>query len=262
MRIEFPRVVGYRSEMPTEHLTATFDGSSIMALSTQEVPTSVELDPIVGEMTIHDLKLDEQRLQTVVYTVAKRTLDNHFRDDEGAERPWLYPQLVAITRRWINECVTPYLKDHAYPQMLLLAEYSHPAADRIYQAIVAGHRGEKRLMPVLRPYEAIGSTDDVWFETTKPCFDSVRSHLNRTVLDSGWEMKLASVLEEMPGGRLLRQEPAPEPQDPLHVRRPGGQLRARLPDPPPRSSQRRRVGPPHARSGGQRPGPQGQAGRV
>ena len=198
LRIEFPRVVGYRYEMPAEHLTATFDGSSILALSTQEVPTSTELDPIVGKVTTHDLKLDDQRLQTVVYAIAKRTLDNHFRDESGAERPWLYPQLVAITRRWIDECVTPYLKDHAYPQMLLLAEYSHAAADRIYQAIVAGHRGEKRLLPVLRPYEAIGSTDDVWFETTKPCFDSVKSHLNRTVLDSGWEMKLASVLEEMP----------------------------------------------------------------
>jgi hypothetical protein len=53
-------------------------------------------------------------------------------------------------------------------------------------------------MPVLRPYEPIGSTDDVWFETTKPCFDTVKSHLNRVTLDSGWEAKLAEVLEAMP----------------------------------------------------------------
>src|SRR5450759_1775406 len=100
---------------------------------------------IVGGREDLNRQLDDQRLQTVVYAVAKRTLDNHFRDEDGADRPWLYPQLVAITRRWIDECVAPYLKDHAYPQMLLLAEYSHAAADRSYQAIVAGHRGAKRL---------------------------------------------------------------------------------------------------------------------
>jgi len=198
LRIEFPRLLGYRYQMPTEHLEATFDASSILALSTQEVPLSTELDPIVGEITIHELPLAEHRLQTVVYALAKRTLDNHFRDEEEGERPWLYPQLVRIARRWIEECVDPYLKDNAYPQMLLLTEYSHAAADRMYQAIVAGTRGEKRLMPVLRPYEAIGSTDDVWFETTKECFDALKSHLNRVALDSGWEAKLAEVLEGMP----------------------------------------------------------------
>ena len=198
LRIEFPRLLGYRYDMPTEHLSATFDASSILSLSSQDVALSTQLDPIVGQSIDVTLALDQQRLQTVVYTVAKRTLDNHFRDDEGADRPWLYPQLVRITKNWMDECVTPYLKDNAYPQMLLLSEYSHAAADRIYQAIVASHRGEKRLMPVLRPYEAIGSTDDVWFETTKTCCDATKSHLNLVVQDSGWECKLAQVLEDMP----------------------------------------------------------------
>ena len=77
-------------------------------------------------------------MQTVVFAVAKRTLDNHFRDEDGGERPWLFPQLVRITERWIDECVTPYLKDGAFAQMLLFAEYSHAAAERIHRAIVAG----------------------------------------------------------------------------------------------------------------------------
>ena len=92
----------------------------------------------------------------------------------------------------------PYLKDGAFPQMLLFVEYSHAAAERIHRAIVAGTRGEKRLIPNLRPYEPIGSTDDVWFETTKVCFETTKSHLNLVVQDSGWESKLAEVLESMP----------------------------------------------------------------
>ncbi len=197
LRIEFPRVTGYRYEMPTEHLEAAFDASSILAVSTKEVATKTDLDPIVGEMATHTLDPGDQRLQTVIFTIAKRTLENHFRED-GAERPWLFPQLVRITKAWIDECVIPYLKDGAFPQLLLFTEYSHDAADKIHRAIVAGTRGEKRLLPILRPYEPIGSTDDVVFETTKTCYETIKSHLNLVPQDSGWESKLADVLESIP----------------------------------------------------------------
>ncbi len=198
LRIEFPRLTGYRYEMPTDHLEATFNASSILELSTKDVATRTDLDPIVGERDIHVIDLSAQRMQTVIFAVAKRTLDNHFRDEDGADKPWLFPQLVRITTAWIAECVTPYRKDGAVPQMLLFAEYSHAAADRIHRAIVAGTRGEKRLVPILRPYEPIGSTDDVRFETTKTCYETARSHLNLVPQDSGWESKLADVLEHMP----------------------------------------------------------------
>ncbi|HVL53142.1 MAG TPA: DEAD/DEAH box helicase family protein [Vitreimonas sp.] len=198
LRIEFPRLVGYRYEMPTEHLEATFDGSSILQLSTQDVAIRTEVDPIVGLVETHEIDLRDHRLQTVVFAVAKRTLDNHFQDEDGAERPWLFPQLVRITKRWIDECVTPYKKDGTFEQMLLFTQFSHAAADRIHRAIVAGTRGEKRLVPNLRPYEPIGSTDDVWFETTKTCCEATKSHLNLVVQDSGWECKLGQVLEDMP----------------------------------------------------------------
>jgi len=199
LRIEFPRLVGYRYEMPTDRLTATFDEHATLALSTDEVPTRVELDPIVGEIAVHSLDdLREQRENTVAFSVAKRTLDSYFRDEAGAERPWLFPQLVRIARDWIATCVLPYLKDNAFVQMLLLAEYSHAAAERLYRCIVAGTVGEKRLVPILRPYEAIGSTDGVFFDTTKHCYDVTNSHVNRVALDSGWEAKLAEVLDGMP----------------------------------------------------------------
>jgi type III restriction enzyme len=183
--------------MPTEHLEARFTDSSELVLSTQDVALRTQVDPIVGEMEIHTLDaLRGVRMQTVEFTIAKRTLDNHFQDPDGAERPWLFPQLVSITRQWMRESVR--LKDNAFPQMLLFVEYSHAAADRIRQAIYAGTVGEKRLMPQLRPYEPIGSTDYVYFETTKTCYDATKSHINRVVQDSGWESKLADVLESMP----------------------------------------------------------------
>ena len=198
LRIEFPRVIGYRYDMPAERLTASFDAKSILELSTREVPTRTELDPIVGEMNLLELPLDKQRLNTVVFAVAKRTLDTYFRDTEGGERPWLFPQLTLITRRWLGDCVVPYLGDGSYPQLLLLAEWSHAAAERVHRAIVMGTPGDKLMIPILRPYDAIGSTDDVYFETTKVCFDTTKSHINKVAQDSNWETELAQKLELMP----------------------------------------------------------------
>jgi type III restriction enzyme len=198
LRIEFPNVIGYRYDLPSERLTARFDDESKLELSTLEVPTKTQLDPIVGEMNLLELPLDQQRLNTVVFAVAKRTLDRYFRDEDGGERPWLFPQLAGITRRWINECVIPCLGDGAYPQLLLLAEWSHAAAEKIYRAIMKDTVGEPRVIPTLRPYEPTGSTDNVAFETTKGTFLTTKSHISHVALDSNWEAILANRLEEMP----------------------------------------------------------------
>jgi type III restriction enzyme len=154
------------------------------------------LDPIVGESietNLDDLRL--RRPQEVAFRIAKRLLDTYFRADDDAEQPWLFPQLLAITQRWLAECVV--LKDRAFPQMLLIAEWERDAADRIHRAIVRGTAGEQRLMPILRPYDPIGSTRYVDFTTTKSVYETERSHLNYLVMDSGWEAKLGQVLDEM-----------------------------------------------------------------
>ena len=166
-------------------------------LSTQEVALNTQLDPIVGESIVTDLReLEAHRLQEVAFVLARRVLQDYFRDIDGGSQPWFFPQVLGITRRWLAECVV--CKDHAFPQLLLLAEYSHDAADRIYRSIVRGTRGEKRLLPILRPYDPIGSTRYVDFTTTKDVYATEKSHLNAVVLDSGWEAKVAEVLDGMP----------------------------------------------------------------
>ena len=166
-----------------------------------------------------------------MFAVAKRTLDNYFRDEEGGERPWLFPQLVRSRGAgWTSASCRTW--DNAYLQMLLLAECSHAAAERIYRAIVMGTPGEKRLMPILRPYEAIGSTDDVCFETTKACYDTTKSHINRVALDSGWETELAQKLERCPRSWPTPRTRASTSRSRTPTRAGAAQLRAGLPHPP------------------------------
>jgi type III restriction enzyme len=196
LELTFPHLAGYRFDLPTERLEATFDDTSVMILSTQEIPTRVEVDPIAGERTIHDLEaLRSRRMQEVAFRVARRTLARFFRTAVGDPRPWLFPQLVAITQRWLGGCVV--LKDGTFKQMLLLAEWENAAAEKLYRSIVAGAAGTPRLLPILRPYDQTGSTRFVDFSTTRAVYTTTKSHLNYLVLDSNWEAKLGEVLDHM-----------------------------------------------------------------
>ena len=197
--ITFPRIDGYRYELPAERLHAKFEAASRLALTTAHVPTKVENAPIVGESSIHTLdELKAKREQQVVFLIAKLILERFFRDDQDALKPWLFPDLLEIVRRWMNECLT--LKDNTFPQLLLLIENAHDAADRIYKAIVAADSGSKRLLPIPKPYDTVGSTRHVSFDTVRPTYrtDPSKCHISHVVADTGsWEQKMAQTLEDM-----------------------------------------------------------------
>jgi type III restriction enzyme len=197
--ITFPRVVGYRYDLGSEKLSAEFSIASKMVLSTEHVPTTVENAPIVGETSIHTLDdLKQRRTQEVAFLLAKLVLEKYFRDEEGADKPWLFPQLLRITRQWLDQCVI--CNDNTFPQLLLLIEFAKDASDRIYRSIAASHEGKKTLMPILRPYETVGSTQYVDFDTTKPVYltEPHKCHVSHVVTDSSWESKMAQTLESMP----------------------------------------------------------------
>ena len=198
LTIQFPRVVGYRYDLPAERLAAHFDESHAMTLTTRDVVTRVECDPIVGQPDVHTLEdLRSVRMQAVAFGLARRLLESHFRDEDGHPRVWLFPQLVAICRRWLDE---GYLRcsQETYPQLVLLHGQCGRAASRIHQAIIPAIGGEASIRPILAEPHAIGSTECVEFDTLKPVIDVRRSPLNRLVIDSGWEEKVGLVLDSLP----------------------------------------------------------------
>jgi len=200
--ITFPRLTGYRFETSPEHLEATFDEDSKLALSTEEIATKTELRPIFGEASFHDLDdLKKRRPQEVAFNLARLTLERHFSGSDGngeaVPKPWLFPQLLEISRNWLEGCLT--LKDNAFVQMLLLHEYAFDASDRIHKAIVASLPEGGLLRPILQSQDPIGSTRWVDFDTTRPTLPTRadRCHVSHVVADSNWEHKMAQVLEDM-----------------------------------------------------------------
>jgi type III restriction enzyme len=205
--ITFPIVTGYRWDFPDEDLAADFGEDSKLALSSGDVPTTTEVSGSVGEREFHNLDdLKTIRQREIAFNLAKRLLDRYFRDapDENGvsvERPWLFPKLVRIVRRWMDDPGCLILKDNAFPQLLAFAEYANDAVDRIYLGIVRHQGGEKRLRPILRAWDPVGSTRYVDFDTARPCWttDAGKCHVSHVAADTeSWEQRMAQALEEMP----------------------------------------------------------------
>ena len=197
--IRFPRVLGYRYELGDERITARFTPDSRTVLSPEDVPTRVEVAPVIGPHEIHTLdELKRIRPQQVQFLLAKLVLEKYYRDERGEPpKAWLFPQLVDIARQWYERCVD--CKDDAFPQLLYFAENAHNAADRIYRSIAAAAEGTPRLRPILAPYEWERTTDHVDFDTTRPVYATRdKCHVSHIVCDTGsWEQKVAQSLEEL-----------------------------------------------------------------
>jgi type III restriction enzyme len=196
--ITFPRLVGYRVEIPQVPLAAEFSEESRMAISTQDVPSWTESAGIVGEHAFHSLEeLAAARRQQVEFTVAKRVYERRFPDE-----PARFAEVLRIVRRWMGEALT--LKDKVFPGYLLFSELAAQAAEKIGRAIDRGtlaKPGAGILKPILAPYDAVGSTAYVDFQTTRPLWptSAEKCHVSHVVADTKtWEQKLAQAIEEMP----------------------------------------------------------------
>jgi len=202
LEITFPRVSGYRVELPNDRLRATFSPDSVLELTPLLVgPCTVLLEGIVGEGVTLDVKhLDKVRPSTVAYNLAKHLLYKHFRDPGEEPKLHLFGQLKRITREWLDG---GYLRcsGGTFPAQLMYQEMADQAAERIYLACQAGVVGEKRIKAILDAYNPAGSSRFVNFTTSKPLrwtTDAQRCHVNLVVCDSEWEAEFCRVAEAHP----------------------------------------------------------------
>ena len=166
-----------------------------------DVPTETHNAPIVGESSQPHARRSQKAAGTgsgFPYRQAPARI--LFRDDDGNLKPWLFPQLLAITKSWRKECLE--LKDDTFPQLLLWVEFATRAAEKIYQSIVSSTTGEKLLKPILYPYDTEGTTRFVDFDTARAVYATRadKCHISHVVADTeSWEQKLAQTLEELDG---------------------------------------------------------------
>jgi type III restriction enzyme len=201
LEIRFPRVQGYRVELPAENVEANFTTDSVLELTPALVgPSKTRNEGIIGEGI--DLTLEhsrDTRQSTILYHLSRRLITKYWRD-EGEEPKYTdFNKLKRIAKQWLDEYLV--CKGGTYPAQLLYQSIADMACERITAAITRQEMGTRPVKAVLDAYNPAGSTNYVRFNTTKSDLwqtDSRRSHIDWVVLDSGWEGEFCRVAESHP----------------------------------------------------------------
>ncbi|MDE2979538.1 MAG: DEAD/DEAH box helicase family protein [Acidobacteriota bacterium] len=195
--IRFPRVQGYRVELPEDRIEAQFTDDSRLTLTPELVgPTDTRNEPIIGEGADIDLEhLEDYRRSSLIFNLTVRLLETKYREADGEFNYGLFGKLKGVTRRWLDlhlEC-----KGGTVPAQLMYRQLADMACEKIHAAIVRSQKEERPVLAVLDPFQPSGSTADVHFLTSKQCYrtDPRHCHVDRAVLDSGWEGEFCRVAE-------------------------------------------------------------------
>ena len=199
--IRFPRVEGYRVELPEERLTARFDDDATLKLTPDLVgPSITRNEGIIGEgVDLNLIHTRDLRKSTLLFHLTKRLLETKWRDPGEEPKLYLFGQLKRITRQWLDDHLV--CKGGTYPAQLMYQELADMACDRITQGVVTTLIDERPIRAVLDPYNPVGSSVHVRFTTSKELrwkTDDKRCHVNWAVCDSDWEAELCRVVESHP----------------------------------------------------------------
>lgn len=230
LEIRFPRVAGYRVELPQERLTAEFNQDSVLELTPDLVGPSITKNAgIIGEDVDLSLEhLGDMRHSTLLFHITQRLLYTKWRDPGEEAKLHLFGQLKRITRQWLDNCLV--CKGGTYPAQLMYQELADMACERITAAITRSLVGERPIKVMLDPYNPIGSTGHVSFNTSKTErweTDARRCHINWAILDSGWEGEFCRVVESHPKVRAYVKNHNLGLEVPYRY---GSQLRKYIPD--------------------------------
>ena len=201
LEICFPRVAGYRVELPGERLAAEFSEDSVLELTPDLVGPSKTLNQgIIGEgVDLNLVHTNNLRRSTLLFHLTHRLLYTKYRDPGEEPKLYLFGQLKRIARQWLDGYLV--CKGGTYPAQLMYQELADTACERITAAITQAEIDHHPVKAVLDPYNPVGSTAHVNFNTTKASrwqTDSRRCHVNWIVLDSDWEAEFCRVAESQP----------------------------------------------------------------
>ncbi|MCA9440587.1 MAG: DEAD/DEAH box helicase family protein, partial [Candidatus Omnitrophica bacterium] len=102
--IRFPRVEGYRIELPEERLTAEFNDDSTLELTPELVgATETRNSGIIGEsIDLNLVHTGDVRPSQVLYELTAHLVSTKWRDPGGEIQLHLFGQLKRIARQWIE----------------------------------------------------------------------------------------------------------------------------------------------------------------
>jgi type III restriction enzyme len=190
-------------ELPEERLTANFNDDSILVLSPDLVGPSITRNSgIIGEGVDMSLQhLGEVRPSSLIFYLTQRLLYTKWRDPGEEPKLYLFGQLKRITKEWLDTCLV--CKGGTYPGLLMYQELADFVCNKITAGITRQLLGERPIKALLDPYNPIGSTRYVRFNTLRTHrWDTSgpppKNHVNWVILDSDWEGEFCRIAESHP----------------------------------------------------------------
>ena len=197
--IRYPRVEGYRTELPSERLTAAFSNDSTLDLTPELVGATETINSgIIGEtadLTVEHLA--DTRAATIHLKLAEWIVKRKMTNAGDRPNVGLIVQMKSIVRQWMANHLV--LAGGTQAAQLLYYNIADRVADRIMAAITRGQEGGGRVLAMLDPYNREGSSRHVSFMTSKDRYEtSARCHINYAVIDSDWEAEFCRVADRHP----------------------------------------------------------------
>ena len=199
LEIIFPNILGYRLKLSDERVTAKFSEEHKLELTPEIIgPAITNNQAIIGEsaeLTLERTK--DLRKSSIILHLATHLVKTKYRDSDGIPKTHLIMNMKNVVRNWLDECLI--CKGGTNHGQLLFREIADRACERMIAAIVVSSDEEQKRLGILDPYNPIGSTIHVNFNTSKKLrWDSSKggkSHINWAICDSTWEQEFARVLE-------------------------------------------------------------------
>jgi type III restriction enzyme len=200
-----------------------------LVIAPEHEPTAVFVKPRVGyevgpptmtgpgkfEKQDRQTYYQSTHLQTIAFEIARQIVTvlggEEFQQPglqgdpqlRGQSRHQLFPQVLRLVYAYIRRRVNFRGVD---PRELGQQRYTQLIVERLLAAIKPDDgAGEAPLLPILNRYQPTGSTADVDFKTTRPCFVTTYSHINLVAADTArWEQSAAFRLEAAAQKGLVR----------------------------------------------------------
>ncbi len=205
LKIRFPRVEGYTSQI-RNRIRVDWDSIAALTLNPLDIPPEVEMKAglpsntgrpsLIGPGRIEHVDLSPyrqgRRRQELVFELA-RDLTRNYRQSPDCTAPphVLFPQLVAVVQRYLDQKVRPI--SPARDVDAFLSPWYGWLVERLLEAIHDDTgNGKEAEAPRYETNRGPGSTDEVDFETRREPYPVTKSHVNAVVPDTTkWEQSAA-----------------------------------------------------------------------
>ncbi|MBN8899517.1 MAG: amino acid permease, partial [Rhodospirillales bacterium] len=152
LRISFPKLDGYRVELPDEDIYLDLESAPVFEIGPGTVPRWVEMQGVVGQAEREHGDARVYRPQEVAYALARRILSTRFNTVDD-RRPWLFPRLADLCRDWVDQRVR-LAEGYDIGYLMRITVAQAEASEKIWDAVtrLAGENRRGRLRPMINRF--------------------------------------------------------------------------------------------------------------